>query len=253
MLLILAGAGGYTEYVLSRPLPQLQPVVSAVSLPTATGLPVISWPSVGQSAVAIPGTSILESHGKQTSAPTASVAKVITALAVLQKKPLEIDRPGPSLTLTAADVAIYNSYVAQEGSVVPVSNGEQITEYQMLEALMLPSANNIADSLAIWAFGSLTNYQVYAQHYVTGLGLKSTHIGSDASGYSPSTISSARDLPKTAPPMCPKPAVSPMLISCWARPTLSVSKPATPTKPAVSFCRLPRPRLITKPLPSSPL
>jgi D-alanyl-D-alanine carboxypeptidase (penicillin-binding protein 5/6) len=194
MLLILAGAGGYTEYVLSRPLPQLQPVVSAVSLPTATGLPVISWPSVGQSAVAIPGTSILESHGKQTSAPTASVAKVITALAVLQKKPLEIDRPGPSLTLTAADVAIYNSYVAQEGSVVPVSNGEQITEYQMLEALMLPSANNIADSLAIWAFGSLTNYQVYAQHYVTGLGLKSTHIGSDASGYSPSTISSARDL-----------------------------------------------------------
>lgn len=126
--------------------------------------------------------------------PTASTAKLITALAVLQTKPLALGQQGPIITLTANDVAIYNAYIAQDGSLVEVQAGEQISEYQMLEAMLLPSANNMADSLAIWAFGSLPNYSTFANKYVQQLGLTETHIGSDASGFAPSTTSTAHDL-----------------------------------------------------------
>jgi len=61
---------------------------------------------------------------------------------------------------------------------------------------MLPSANNIADSLAIWAFGSLDQYQKYAQDFVQRHGMLQTHIGPDASGFDPSTTSTTEDLTK---------------------------------------------------------
>jgi D-alanyl-D-alanine carboxypeptidase (penicillin-binding protein 5/6) len=77
--------------------------------------------------------------------------------------------------------------------VARVSQGEKISEYQALQALMLPSANNFADTLAIWAFGSMDKYIVYANNQAKLLGLKETHI-SDASGFSPQTLSSANDL-----------------------------------------------------------
>jgi D-alanyl-D-alanine carboxypeptidase (penicillin-binding protein 5/6) len=194
VLLLVGLLGGYCYYALNRALPLLLPAVGSLNLQTGTGVSKISWPAAGQSAVAVDGTTILESHGSQTPVAIASVAKVITALTVLQKKPLTSGQSGPTITLTEADAALYNSYLAREGSVLAVSIGEQITEHQMLEAVMLPSANNIADSLAIWAFGSMDDYHAAATKYVASLGLGDTHIGSDASGFSPTSTSTAHDL-----------------------------------------------------------
>jgi D-alanyl-D-alanine carboxypeptidase (penicillin-binding protein 5/6) len=84
--------------------------------------------------------------------------------------------------------------MAQDGSLVKVQAGERISEYQMLQAVLLPSANNIADSLAIWAFGSLKDYSAAANQYLRDQGLVESHVGSDASGLNPSTTSSPRDL-----------------------------------------------------------
>lgn len=156
----------------------------------------MAWPSAGQSAAGIDDSPILQTNGPQTSLPTASTAKLITALSVLKQKPLDPSVQGPLITLGAQDVALYNSYAAKQGSVVKVAAGEQISEYQMLQAILLPSANNMADSLAIWAFGSLNAYASYANSYVSQLGLNATHIGSDASGFAPNTTSSAHDLVK---------------------------------------------------------
>jgi D-alanyl-D-alanine carboxypeptidase (penicillin-binding protein 5/6) len=122
------------------------------------------------------------------------VAKLITALLVLKAKPLQAGQQGPLITLTAADVAIYDHYVSEQGSVVPVAAGEAISEYQMLQAMLLPSANNMADSLAIWAYGSLPLYSQAANTYLAQVGLRQTHVGIDASGYDPSTTSTAHDL-----------------------------------------------------------
>ena len=43
-------------------------------------------------------------------------------------------------------------------SVVPIAAGEQLTERQALQALLLPSANNIAAVLARWDAGSTDGF-----------------------------------------------------------------------------------------------
>lgn len=185
----------YAAWCLARPLQQLSPTGSLTpkASPTASKL---AWPAGAQAAVSIMNSSIMEAHGAQQPIPTASTAKLITALAVLGAKPLTPGQQGPILTMGPNDVAIYNNYVAQDGSVVQVQNGEQISEYQALQALMLPSANNIADSLAIWAFGSLQDYAQAANQFLESEGIVETHVGKDASGFDPSTTSDARDLVK---------------------------------------------------------
>ncbi len=193
MVIVIVLLGVYLYWTLGRPLPPLKPVINGplqVQAPAGK----LVWPAQHQSAVGMVDSSILETHGKQQPSPTASTAKLITALVVLQAKPLKPGQQSPTITLTPSDVAIYNNYVSRDGSLVQVKAGEQISEYQMLEAMLLPSANNMADSLAIWAFGSLKNYSQAANQYLEGQGLVETHVGSDASGFNPSTTSTARDL-----------------------------------------------------------
>ncbi len=184
---------GYLYLTLGRPLPLLVPSEdNDIQAQAPSGA--LNWPAAGQSAVGIVGSSTLETHGDQKPTPTASTAKLITALVVLKAKPLHPGQQGPTITLKPRDVTIYNDYISQDGSLVKVQAGEQISEYQMLQTIMLPSANNMADSLAIWAFGSLKAYSAAANQYLASQGLDSTHVGKDASGFSPGTTSTAADL-----------------------------------------------------------
>jgi D-alanyl-D-alanine carboxypeptidase (penicillin-binding protein 5/6) len=183
----------YLAYCCLRPLGSFQPTLSAV--PGITPQPVsVQWPSSGQAAIGAPGHGVLASQNDATPVPIASVTKVITALVVLQKYPLAKGQNGPTITLNTSDVALYHSYIANDGSVIAVQDGEQLTEYQMLQAMLLPSANNISDSLAIWAYGSLDAYKTAAADFLADNGLKHTQLGSDASGLDPGTISTASDL-----------------------------------------------------------
>jgi D-alanyl-D-alanine carboxypeptidase (penicillin-binding protein 5/6) len=183
----------YCLVAILLPLPMLKPTVLPAQ-PSIRSTADIDWPPSGQSAIGVVGTAILSTHGVQKPVPTASTAKLLTALAVLRMHPINTSGQGATIAITAQDVAIYNKYVREDGSVVQVQAGESLSEYQMLEAMMLPSANNIADSLAIWAFGSLGAYAQYANQYAHQLGMSDTHVGSDASGYSPDTTSTASDL-----------------------------------------------------------
>jgi D-alanyl-D-alanine carboxypeptidase (penicillin-binding protein 5/6) len=194
LLILLLVFGCYAYWSLHRSLPQVQPSNKSIAYSIQTGPPALAWPANGQAAVGVLGTDILATSVSTKPVPTASTAKVITALVILQKKPLKPGQQGPTLTTTVNDEAIYNNYVARNGSVVPVSAGQQISEYQLLQALLLPSANNIADSLAIWTFGSLPKYSAYANMYLKQHGLTGTHVGSDASGLAPDTTSTAGDL-----------------------------------------------------------
>jgi D-alanyl-D-alanine carboxypeptidase (penicillin-binding protein 5/6) len=188
----------YLGYATFRPLPSPKTIITPPVTPALVkvGIP---WPKSSegeQSAYGADGFGLLSSSNTiETAVPTASIAKVVTALAVLDKKPLKPGTPGPSITLTAADSALYKKYAAEEGSVLPVSAGDTITEYQALQAMMLPSANNIADTLAIWAFGSLPEYTDYARGFVKKIGMNATNI-TDASGFSKTTVSTAPDLIK---------------------------------------------------------
>jgi D-alanyl-D-alanine carboxypeptidase (penicillin-binding protein 5/6) len=170
-------------------------VEQSLQVPNNDGTPALQWPGSGQAAIGTTAFGTLATHGQQTATPIASVAKVMAALSILKKHPFSGDSSGATITLTQKDVDIYNAYVAKDGSVALVAAGEQLSEYQALQALLLPSANNMADTLANWAFGSVEAYATYANDYAARLGLTQTHFV-DASGYEPGTVSSASDLVK---------------------------------------------------------
>lgn len=154
-----------------------------------------TWPThAAAAAVGVQGHGTIATHGEEDQRPTASIAKVITALAILEKKPLKPAQDGPRIPISAKDVQRYHDYVAQNGSVAEVHQGTPITERQALEAMLLPSANNVADTTAVWAFGSINNYIKYANRMLQRQGLTHTVVGGDASGLNPKTKSTTRDL-----------------------------------------------------------
>jgi D-alanyl-D-alanine carboxypeptidase (penicillin-binding protein 5/6) len=186
----------YAAAVLVIPVPLLQVSTSAVKVTAATPVS-MPWPDYGQAAVGAVGYGLLDQHGDQRKIPIASVAKVMTAVAVLKVKPIKPGESGALLTITAQDERTYRQFLDQGQSVVEVKAGEQLTEYQALQALMLPSANNMAEILARWAFGSIDDYLAFVNPFTKTLGLQNTTIA-DASGYDPSTQSTAVDLTKLA-------------------------------------------------------
>lgn len=177
-----------------RPLPNAQLTLSLPDAPKAEPVS-LQWPETGQAAIAAENYGLLSSHGSNTPLATASITKVITALCILEKHPIKPGEDGPNITMSKRDVAFYQEQLQQNGSNIPVYDGEILTLYEAIEALMIPSANNIADTLAIWGFGNLATYADYANAYVMRHGLVKTHIGEeDASGYDASTASTATDL-----------------------------------------------------------
>lgn len=200
-LLLFAGYL-YTSFIpKSRPgapvvAARVTPVVEAASKPKLEITKPLSWPSYGQAAYGVVGDGTLtQSNENAEPVPIASLAKVITALVILDKKPLSAQEQGPVITLTDGDVALYHEYVSKDGTVVPVRAGMQISQYQALQAMLLPSANNIADTLAIWAFGSVEGYSEYANNMLKNQGLTKTTVAG-ASGYSPFTKSTADEMVK---------------------------------------------------------
>ena len=127
---------------------------------------------------------------------TASLAKLITVQVVLDKYPLAAGESGPLITMSGDDEARYWWTVNIGGSNARVVTGEQISERQLIEGILLASANNMADSLAIWAFGSMDGYHQAANEWLAKHGLTSTTVGGDASGFDPATKSTPTDLCK---------------------------------------------------------
>jgi D-alanyl-D-alanine carboxypeptidase (penicillin-binding protein 5/6) len=154
-------------------------------------VPSTVWPADGQAAVQI-GQSQVQAGPNQHAAAIASVAKVMTAYLVLRDHPLRPGQDGPAITLTDADVADTDRRRRQQESVVSITAGEQLTELQALQALLLPSANNIAAVLARWDAGSAGRFVARMDATARSLGMTRTRY-SDPSGYDDATVSSAAD------------------------------------------------------------
>lgn len=184
-------AAGYSSVVLLWPLQAVEAKLLPLPAITTTAAP-LAWPSQGQAAI---GTSdgVLATQNDTAAMPMASITKVVTALTVLEAKPLAAGQPGPSITFTAADAALYNEYLAKNGSVARADAGLQLTQYQMLQGMLIASANNYADSLALWAYGSPEAYLTAAQAYLAKHKLTNTAVA-DMTGFSPDSKSTASDL-----------------------------------------------------------
>lgn len=152
----------------------------------------LAWPREGQAAVAIEGLGTFVGPGESTPVPIASVAKVMTAYLVLRDHPIEPGEEGFTMQITPADVEDFRQRLESNQSVVPVEAGEVLSERQALEALLLPSANNIAVLLAVHVAGSVEAFAAEMNDAAAELGMTDTHY-TDPSGMEETTVSTAAD------------------------------------------------------------
>jgi D-alanyl-D-alanine carboxypeptidase (penicillin-binding protein 5/6) len=155
-------------------LAPLKPAVATVTAPVeaAPEVPALDFPGYGASALGAVGyPGVLAQNGATKPLPMASITKVITALVVLDKHPLALGESGPTATMTAADAALYGTYLAQNGTVSTVSAGMTFTERQLLELTLIKSANNYTTSMAVWAFGSQSAFLEAARTWLGEHGL----------------------------------------------------------------------------------
>ncbi|WP_285036092.1 D-alanyl-D-alanine carboxypeptidase [Plantibacter sp. ME-Dv--P-095] len=197
VLAIVIGVLGYSGGALLRPIPAAAATLEAPEALTSTLVQPttpVSWPGFGRGALGAVGfDGVLTSNGEQTPFPIASITKTITSLVVLDAKPLAAGDQGPSITLTDADVGFYYDTIAENGSAAPVVAGSVFTQRQMLEALLLPSANNYSISLAVWAFGSVDAYLDAARAWLDARGLTGTTV-TNTSGLGETNVSTPSDL-----------------------------------------------------------
>src|SRR3954453_1812587 len=191
LLLLVIGAGVYQW---TRGVPDQQVEAHYASTVTAPGTAAkLPWPREGQAAVAVEGggTMSYPVTGLKP-APIASLAKMMTAYQVLTDHPLGAHGNGPTLRVTKADVTDYQQRAHQQQSVLAVRAGEKLSEYKALEALLIPSANNVAVMLARWDAGSTQKFVAKMNATAKELGLTNTHYA-DPDGTSAQTASTAVD------------------------------------------------------------
>ncbi|MCU1534662.1 MAG: D-alanyl-D-alanine carboxypeptidase [Glaciihabitans sp.] len=193
LVLLLLGLAFYVPSTLLAPLKSIGATQQDYPIPTVA-VPAMSLPGYGASgigAVGYPG--LLAQRGSSQPLPIASITKVVTALVVLQKKPLAAGKNGPAITFTAIDEQYRAQYQAEDGEVYPVQIGATLSERQVLTVMLLPSANNYARTLVDWAFGSEQKFLVAARSWLASHGLTSTTLA-DATGLNPHNRSTPADL-----------------------------------------------------------
>jgi D-alanyl-D-alanine carboxypeptidase len=179
-----------------RPLPRPKLALTGASSYTFPGAaPSVPWPGEGQAALEVEGLGSMGTYGQQKPVPIASVAKVMTAYIILRDHPLTSGQ-GPKITVDQQAVNDFGLGTQGE-SVVKVTEGEQISEYEALEDIMIASANNVARLLGRWDAGSDAAFVQKMNTTAKELGMShSTYT--DPSGLTATTVSTASDQLKLA-------------------------------------------------------
>jgi serine-type D-Ala-D-Ala carboxypeptidase (penicillin-binding protein 5/6) len=165
----------------------------------ATAPVALPWPVTGQSAVAVPSIGIDVTSGPEKPVPIASLTKMMTAYVVLHDHPIGPDQNGPNVTMTQSDVNDFDNDTVQDQANAQVVVGEVLTERQLLEGLLVHSANNLADTLARWDAGSIPAFVAKMNRTAAQLGMDHTNY-EDPSGFDQGSQSTAGDLLRVAVP-----------------------------------------------------
>ena len=190
-LVVIVSVLAVFQLLRKPPRPKFVANVSArVTIPGT--LPSIPWPTQGAADVGVLGIGTLGNHGLTSPIGLASVAKIITALVIVHDHPISLGVNGSTLTVSPSDVATYQAMLNAQDSVMVVTQGEQISELQALEALLIPSADNVATMLANWDAGSVSAFAVKMNQVAKSLGMTSSTYA-DPSGLDSNTAGTAPD------------------------------------------------------------
>ncbi|GGO63568.1 hypothetical protein GCM10010910_16430 [Microbacterium nanhaiense] len=185
------------------PLQNVAPTASEAEISTPVA-PVanLPWPEVGQSAILVGDDATpLTPGGDEVSldpVPTASLAKVITVMTILEKQPLAPGEDGPEYEFGWADKQQYDALLWSGESVLPVPVDGTLTYRQILEGIMLSSAGNYVNKLVdnLWDFNR-DAFRADALLWLQNHGLSDTNLF-EPTGINPQTQSTATDLVEIA-------------------------------------------------------
>ncbi|GAA1956708.1 hypothetical protein GCM10009776_18610 [Microbacterium deminutum] len=147
--LVLAGlVGAYSATTLLWPLTAVTPTITALQVQPAAALAAkLAWPAAGSAAVSVAGIA-----GDAASTPAmssiASITKLVTALVVLDQMPLAVGEQGPQFRFRYADELAYWNALSGGESALDVPVGGTLSEYQLLQGMLIGSAGNYAERLA---------------------------------------------------------------------------------------------------------
>ncbi|PFG31484.1 D-alanyl-D-alanine carboxypeptidase family protein [Paramicrobacterium agarici] len=194
--LVILAVGLYAPATLLAPLPNATMAERDVTESTDGTPPAL--PDAGASAIAESAEGpVIARAGESEPVPMAGIAKVVTALVVLDAHPMSADEEGETVPITSRDFLRYNDYRDAGARVVTVYTDDTWSQRAMLQAVLLGSSNNHADTLAAWAFGSVDAYVNEAAKWLAQHELTDTTVV-DATGLSPDDVSTASDLSRLA-------------------------------------------------------
>ncbi|MEU3913128.1 hypothetical protein [Streptomyces sp. NPDC029721] len=179
---------------LVRPLPAPKLVLTAKSQYTFPGgAPELPWPTEGQASMAAAGLGTIGSSGEQKPVPIASVTKSMTAYIIMRDHPFKKGEKGALIDVDkTAETEGQKDKSDNESTLNTVKEGDKISEYDAIAALMIPSANNIARLLARWDSGSQEAFVKKMNDTAKQLGMTNTTY-TDPSGLDATTVSTAED------------------------------------------------------------
>jgi D-alanyl-D-alanine carboxypeptidase (penicillin-binding protein 5/6) len=183
-VVLIAAVATYVPIVLNAPIhsASIAAAKPTVALPAAAKL---NLPQTGESAVSISGgdaylgtgaDGIFAAQGGTAAVPIASISKLITALVILQAKPLAAGAPGPVLTFDKADADLYDKYYLLDGTVSSMRTGSSMNERDALETMLIASACNYAEAVSTWAYGSQARFLSATRAWLAAKGMKDTKI-----------------------------------------------------------------------------
>ncbi|QES52397.1 D-alanyl-D-alanine carboxypeptidase [Streptomyces venezuelae] len=193
LLVLLIVVLGIVQLV--RPLPDPKLTMTAQNSFTFDGAaPQLPYPNDGQSFMAAAGLGTVGSSGEQKPVPIASVTKAMTAYIILRDHPLKKGEDGPMIPVDKlAETEGQKDKSDNESTLNTVKEGQSISQYDAIAALMIPSANNIARLLARWDTGGDQEAFVKKMNDTAKeLGMTNTTY-TDPSGLDATTVSTAED------------------------------------------------------------
>jgi D-alanyl-D-alanine carboxypeptidase (penicillin-binding protein 5/6) len=176
----------------AAPVPVVRPAMATTTAAVPGDSPTLPWPTTGQGAAAVPGRGLLMQSGPETAVPVASLTKIMTAYLILRDHPLSPTSQGPGVSMNAGDQSEAAADESGGATSVPVQAGEVLTERQLLNGLLVHSANNFADVLANWDAGSIAAFVAKMNAMAVTLGMHDTHYA-DTNGLSSQSVSTAAD------------------------------------------------------------
>jgi D-alanyl-D-alanine carboxypeptidase (penicillin-binding protein 5/6) len=202
-VVVIAIVGTFIPTALTAASPAATVQISRSTTVTPGAAVALAIPGVGESAMSVTGSpqfealtgtkEIVASGGGDGAKTMASISKLITALVVLQAKPLGATDTGPTITFSKADHDLYDKYYVMGATIQKMDTGSAMSLRDALTTMLLASACNYAEAVSTWAFGSQANFLSATRKWLSAHGLTGTKMV-EPTGMSSQNVSTPTDM-----------------------------------------------------------